>query len=696
MSVFASPGNRPIMKFRFPSVRPNTLILAVGAGIVPWLALGAIPGGSGHTDLTLISATALPDNGVWLDSLDLTNMSSQGNSAKAGKSADNRPITLGGTIYTHGVGAHADSHLAINLNGEAVKFVALVGIDDRTKGKGAVDFSIDIDGRRAFDSGVIHGGDKPQLVSLNLTGSQCMVMSALGPGGNVQDGLADWAGAAFLMDPQSDEKPETVAAKVIDTYQTFPPLPADDPRPEIHGPRVVGVQPGHPFLYRVPATGSDPLTFVASGLPAGLRIDAATGVITGTVSAAGTYPVQLSAHNGLGSDRRELEIDCGAGKLALTPTLGWNAWNVLGEDATSDKILAQADGLVSSGLADHGYNTIIIDDAWQGARDDQGNIFPNKRFNDIAALATELHARGLKLGLLSSPNPQTCGGFIGSEGHEDQDAATYASWGVDYLKYDWCGTGHVSDQTAERLQTGFSKMRASLDKVNRDIVLSLTTYGYGHPWDWAGKPPVAANSWTLTDNMLDKWEFVKEGGVNSAGGFSVSQFADSAGPGHWNDPGWLMVGKLGSDNPHFSRLTPDEQMTQITLWSMAAAPLTLACDLTQLNPNQFFPSTTSLLTNDEVIDVDQDALGKAGRRVYGEGGTEVWTRPLQDGSTAVAVFNMDWRRNVKITWDQLGLVGPLAVRDLWHHYDMGVQPGISVELRMHGCGLYKVSAAGAK
>ena len=154
-----------------------------------------------------------------------------------------------------------------------------------------------------------------------------------------------------------------------------------------------------------------------------------------------------------------------------------------------------------------------------------------------------------------------------------------------------------------------------------------------------------------------------------------------------------MVGKLGSDNPHFSRLSPDEQMTQITLWSMAAAPLTLACDLTQLDPNHFFPSTTSLLTNDEVIDVDQDALGKAGRRVYGDEGIEVWTRPLQDGSTAVAVFNLDWRRNVKVTWDQLGLVGPLAVRDLWHHNDLGVQPGISVELRMHGCGLYKVSAA---
>ena len=539
----------------------TTLLVALTAGLVPWLTWAAKPGGNGHTDLTLVSAATLPDNGVWLESLDLANMSSQGPAPRIGKSADNRPLSLSGGIYAHGVGVRADSHVAINLNGEALKFVALAGVDDRAKTGGAVDFSIDVDGRRAFDSGVLHGGDKPRLVSLDLTGSRCLVLSALGVGGPSSANLADWAGATFLMDPQSDGKPETVAAKVIETYQTFPPLPAYDPRPAVHGPRVVGVQPGHPFLYSVPATGNPPLAYAAEGLPAGLHLDAGSGLITGAITAAGSYRVQLTVRNGAGEDRRELNIVCGAGKLSLTPTMGWNAWNVLGEDATSDKILEQADGLVKSGLAAHGYNTIIIDDAWQGARDDQGNIFPNKRFSDIAALATALHARGLKLGLLSSPNPQTCGGFIGSEGHEDQDAATYASWGVDYLKYDWCGTGHVSDQTADRLQTGFSKMRASLDKVSRDIVLALTTYGYGHPWDWAGKPPVAANSWTLSDNMLDKWDFVKSGGVNSSGGFSVSDFADAAGPGHWNDPGWLIVGKLGSDNPHFSRLSPEEQMT---------------------------------------------------------------------------------------------------------------------------------------
>ena len=332
----------------------------------------------------------------------------------------------------------------------------------------------------------------------------------------------------------------------------------------------------------------------------------------------------------------------------------------------------------------------MVDDSWQGARDNDGNIFPNKRFPDMKGLADALHAKGLKLGLLTSPNDQTCAGFVGSAGHEDQDAATYASWGVDYLKDDWCGTGPHSQQTPEVIKPAYAKMRSALDKVGRDIVLNCTTYGFADPWNWASAAPVGANSWTVSTQMLDTFPLL------SSGITGLVTRAPAASPGHWNDGGWLMLGKIGSDDPHFTHLTAAEQQSQLTMWSMAAAPLVLSCDLTQLDPNQFFPVTSSLLTNAEVFDIDQDALGVPARQIGGGGDQHIWSRTLSDGTRAVALYNSGGAQNFGVQWTQLGLSGPQPVRDLWRHVDLGpLENGYSTTVPAHGVVLLKVGQAAA-
>ena len=467
-------------------------------------------------------------------------------------------------------------------------------------------------------------------------------------------------------------------------------LAASDPKPTINAASVLGGTPGRPFLYRIPATGKAPLMFSASGLPSGLTLDAKTGTLTGKMATAGEYPVTLAVSGPAGKVTRTVKFVCGTGKLALTPPMGWSAWNLYGETVTAEKVRLQTDWLIKSGLAMHGYQYVLLDDTWQGRRDTQtGELDSNRRMGDIKSLADYVHSKGLKLGIYSSPNEETCAGYAGSMDHEDQDAKTFAGWGVDYLKYDWCDqkSGRRAS-TPELLKGVFSKMRTALDKTDRDIVYAVTTYGLGTPWEWAADKEVRANSWWTTAQIIETWEGV------SRSGFGTASKTENAGPGHWNDPGWLLLGKVGSTsiNPHFTKLTPDEQKTQFTVWCMSAAPLILSNDLTQLDPNAFYPVTTALLTNDEVIAIDQDALGKPGAPIDGSYAGEIWGRPLADGTIAVALFNKQgYKRQMAVTWEALKLSGPKSVRDLWLRKDLGeVSDHFSVEVPAHGVVLLKL------
>ncbi len=323
--------------------------------------------------------------------------------------------------------------------------------------------------------------------------------------------------------------------------------PEPSPNPKINGPDVYGVRPGSPFLYIIPATGERPMNFSVENLPDGLQLDSNTGIITGTIAKQGEYVVTFKAENNLGSSEKKFRIVCGD-KIALTPPMGWNSWNCFASSVSDKKVRSAAEAMIKSGLINHGWTYINIDDYWetkpgsddptlQGEpRDTNGFILPNKRFPDMKSLGNFIHSKGLKMGIYSSPGPLTCGGCIASFKHEDQDALTYGKWGVDYLKYDWCSyEGDRND--LNDLMKPYFVMRNALDKVNRDIVFSLCQYGMGDVWEWGAK--VGGNSWRTTGDITDTWQSMSDIAFNQAG------HEIYAGPGHWNDPDMLVVGMVG-------------------------------------------------------------------------------------------------------------------------------------------------------
>jgi alpha-galactosidase len=347
--------------------------------------------------------------------------------------------------------------------------------------------------------------------------------------------------------------------------------------------------------------------------------------------------------------------------------MGWNSWNHFAEHVDDKVIRDAADAMVSSGLKDAGYVYINIDDTWQGQRDAHGAIQPNSRFPDMKALADYVHSKGLRLGIYSSPGHKTCAGYEGSIGHEEQDAQTYANWGIDYLKYDWC----QSSGTLEQMKIGYTKMQQAIKKTGRPIVFSLCEYGWNKVWEWG--PSVGGNLWRTTGDISDEYRVMAEIGFNQNG---LEKFA---GPGHWNDPDMLEVGNGG--------MTEDEYRTHFSLWSLLAAPLIAGNDLSKMTPY-----TLEMLTNREVIAVDQDPSGKQGYRIAQEGPFEVWMKPMADGSLVVGLFNRQ-RTTEKMTvnFSQIGLQGEVSVRDLWLKKDLGsFRDSYSANVPRHGVVLVRI------
>ena len=468
------------------------------------------------------------------------------------------------------------------------------------------------------------------------------------------------------------------------TAQTQEPqiilTPRTGPAPRIHGTKIFGVRPGSPFLFKIPATGKRPLHYDVTDLPAGLKCDPVTGQITGVLNKPGEYITTFVVSNELGSVRRQFRIVCGD-KIALTPHMGWNSWYVW-ENHVTDKIMRDAaDAMVSTGMIDHGYMYINIDDCWAAKpgsndltlltepHDQNGMINSNKRFPDMKALADFIHLKGLKAGIYTSPGPLTCAGHTGIYGHEEKDIARFVEWGYDFLKYDWCSYDNIGkrDSLAD-LQKPYLLVSKILKNQKRDIVLNLCQYGMGKVWKWGNK--VGGQSWRTADDLGGSFE-----GIGTAlfrDGFDVYS-RDSlhlyAGPGGWNDPDYLLLGYLsnwkGKTVP--TPLTPNEQYTQVSLWSIVAAPLIFSGDITRMDD-----FTLSLLTNDEVIEVDQDPLGKPGYRVSKNGYKEVWVRQMEDKSVVAGLFNRgENETNVTANWADLGISGKQKVRDIWRQKDIG-------------------------
>ncbi|HET7619598.1 MAG TPA: NPCBM/NEW2 domain-containing protein, partial [Vicinamibacterales bacterium] len=600
---------------------------AIASGLAVALAwFGMILPGR-QTPAAALRGDRAPDNGVWLDTLDFASAVA-GRAPRPGRSVRNEPMSLGGQSYAHGIGVSSNSELWFDVGKQAVRFDAVVGIDDSRKdGRGSVSFEVWTDGRRAATSGPVRAGDAPRPMSVDLKGVRYLVL-LVGDGGDTpREDDANWAGAMVTMTQGATERPEAIAAPADQPPAIASGVP---PAPRINGPRVTGATPRRPFLFLVPATGDGPLTFAATGLPDGLSIDAKTGIISGAIARAGRSSVSVTVKGPKGTATRDLTIVAEEGALARTPPMGWNSWNVWAAAVDDAKVRAAADWMVKSGLAAHGFQYINIDDTWEGERTAAGEITSNAKFPDMNALSDYVHARGLKIGLYSSPGPRTCQEkFAGSYQHEAQDAATYAKWGFDYLKYDWCSYGEIAGRSPslEEMKHPYVIMQRALKDVDRDIVYSLCQYGMGDVWEWGAT--VDGNLWRTTGDITDTWASM------SGIGFNQNGHEAFAAPGHWNDPDMLVVGKVGwGPRVHDTRLTPNEQVTHITLWSLLAAPLLIGADMSNLD--QF---TIDLLSNDEVIAVDQDPLGKAARRVSRDGWTEVWARPLEDGSTAVGLFN---------------------------------------------------------
>jgi alpha-galactosidase len=367
-------------------------------------------------------------------------------------------------------------------------------------------------------------------------------------------------------------------------------------------------------------------------------------------------------------------------QLAATPPMGWNSWNHFAGRVTEADVKAAADALVSSGMRDAGYVYVNIDDTWEGPRNAQGEITTNSKFPDMKALADYVHSKGLKLGIYSSPGPKTCAGYPGSYGHEAQDARTYASWGIDYLKYDLCSFRDIMDKEAPgdpakqfaMQKAAYEKMHKALEATGRPIVFSMCQYGWNDVWKWG--PEVGGNLWRTTGDINDHYSRMTQIGFSQAG------LAKFAGPGHWNDPDMLEIGNGG--------MTFDEYKTHMTLWTILAAPLLAGNDLSNMTAQ-----TKELLMNREVIAVDQDRLGKEGDRVWAEGPEEIWAKPLNGGAKAVGLFNRaDTPRTISLKLSMVGFGTQAKLRDLWAHQDVTATDGVyTVVVSRHGAVMLKVS-----
>ena len=472
--------------------------------------------------------------------------------------------------------------------------------------------------------------------------------------------------------------------------------PPVSPAPRINGPGIFGVRPEHPFFYHIPASGDRPMQFSAEPLPSGLTLNPQTGDISGSLNATGEYPVILHAKNNLGTADRKFKIVVGE-TIALTPPMGWNSWNHYASRITQDIVLQNARALADSGLINHGWTYLNIDDTWQGARGGPFNaIQGNEKFPDIKKLCADVHGLGLKIGIYSTPwttsyathiggsaenpegtwtkpagkkvvNKKTLPWAIGKYSFATNDAAQWAAWGIDYLKYDWNPIEYPETR----------EMYDALRHSGRDIVFSLS-----NNMNITNGPTIGtfANSWRTTGDIKANWTSM------STRGLGQDKWRPYSSPGHWNDPDMLEIATKEKNQPG---LTPDEEYLHMTLWCMVNSPLLLANDFAEMTP-----FTRNLLENDEVLAVSQDSLGDQAVCIAQTETTRVYAKKLEDGSRAVGLFNLGTNgvATVTVKWNELKIQGSQAVRDLWRQKNLGTfKDEFSLPVASHSGEMVKIT-----
>ncbi|HEY6083369.1 MAG TPA: NPCBM/NEW2 domain-containing protein [Chitinophagaceae bacterium] len=630
---------------------------------------------------------------VWLSSLDLTKMIQGSGEPVIDKNTDQKPFSIAKQTFNRGVGTRVNSSFWLDLGGASDRFIAYVGVDDDTTRRAYVtthNFKIIGDGKKLWESGPMNFGDPAKKADIDVKRIKILILQVINTGSRASQVQLDWADARFLVSGRAPKPiyPPQEKAVIL--------TPRPGPEPRINGPKVYGCRPGNPFLYRIPATGKRPIRFSADNLPAGLALDSVTGIISGTIVNRGEYKVMLNAQNDHGRNSRVFRISCGD-ILALTPPMGWNDWYAHYGRITDKMMREAADIIISSGMADAGYQYVNIDDCWMNAqknndpgrvgpaRNEQGNILPNSYFPDMKGLTDYIHSRGLKAGIYTSPGPTTCAGYTGSFKHEAQDAKQFADWGFDFLKYDRCSYGGGMGVFTEAMeQKPYRLMGNLLKEQKRDIIFNLCQYGRSEVWKWGAE--VGGQSWRTGGDLGFGLDRIFDVALKNA------EYGAYSKPGAWNDPDYIQIGYVGNANggglPALSRLTPTEQYSFMSLWCLLAAPLIYSGDLTRLDA-----FTLNVLCNPEVIDVDQDPLGKSAEVIRKTGDSFLMIKELEDGSKAVGLCNSG-ETPVKVTlkWSDAGIHGKQVVRDLWRQRDLGYfQDEFKAIVPRHGVVLIRIS-----
>ena len=609
-------------------------------------------------------------------------------------------------FFFRGVGAQSPCVLVFMLNGNAKRITCKVGADDMGNPMIPLSFYVVGDQKVLFESKDMKHGDPAVSVDVDLSGIKqlgLLITDNVGGIGNKKT-YGNWANAKLEL--INDEMP----GHPINNDPAYILTPSPKPTPKINTASVFGVTPGNPFLFTIAATGVKPMKYSVDGLPKGLTLSTTSGIITGSIAERGVYHVMLHAQNKWGKASKKLTIKVGD-TIALTPPIGWNGWNSWADKIDQDKVLASAKAMVDKGLRDHGWTYINVDDAWMGIRTGPDTALqPNAKFPDMKGMMDQIHGMGLKAGLYSTPYIASYGGYVGAssdyptggETHElfkpnrppysrigkytfePNDARQMASWGVDFLKYDW----RIDVASTER-------MSRALKNSGRDIVFSLSNNApFEKVTDWVR----LSNMYRTGPDIKDSWTSL----FNVA--FSLDKWMPYSGPGHWGDADMMILGDV-SIGPvmHATRLTPDEQYSHVSIFSLIASPMLIGCPIERLDA-----FTLNLLSNDEVIAIHQDPLGKAGRLVLEKDGFQVWKRELENGEYAIGIFNIGgygttpqsyfrWGNEkpetLQLNLEELGLKGNWKIRDVWRQKDLGIFKGTyPATVNYHGVKFLKVTS----
>lgn len=617
--------------------------------------------------------------------LGLNRASTHAYALRPGKTVSNKVPSLGGKSMPDAFGVAGNCVLTYDLKGESQRLSGLIGVDDSVDKTftDSVELQVYGDNKRLWGSGPLKSGDKPVTVDVDLKGVKRLELVQDFAGDHFMTMEIAWANMAITY---RGNRPAAVYPSPT-PFQGKPFITPSGPEtPRITGARVFGVCRGSPFLFTVTASGRKPMTYAAKNLPDGLKLDPQTGLITGSLKTQGEHRVLLTARNELGSVERELKLVVGD-KISLAPAMGWNSWCVWLKKVDRQKVEKAAELLVSTGLKDHGYLYVNIDDGWQGTRGGKENALQaNEKFPDMKGMCDKIHQLGLKAGIYHTPWMTSYGRYPGgTSAHPDgkwtleqdgksfsvgphsllnQDARQFAEWGIDFCKWDW-----ILNKAPEIIAVS-----DALKKSGRDMICSLSNralYELGPTFVEHG------NSWRIANDFLGRWTFA----ANIA--FCGDRWAKYAGPGHWLDMDMLVCGVAWGKQ---TGLTADEQYVEMSMWCLMSSPIMISCELEKID--EF---TLRLLTNDEVLDIDQDPLGKPARRTLTRGLLDIWVKDLEDGSKVVGFFNRS-REPLEAAVDlkDLGLMGKCQVRDLWKRADLpDVEGQITINPRPHGVQLYK-------